>query len=59
MKSLIVRLSVLAIATTGFAASTIASQPASKKHIVKPVIVGTICPAPMCPYHDPNFCGLH
>ncbi len=59
MKSSIVRLAVLTITTTGFAASTLATQTASKSDVIRPVVVGTIAPAPMCPMGDPTHCGLH
>lgn len=57
MKSLIVRLSVLALATTGFAASTVSSKAVDPKHEVKPVVIaGT--PVGMCMPRDPTHCGL-
>ncbi len=57
MKNLMIRLSVLTIAISGFAASTVVSHADSKKSI-KPVFIGTITPAPMC---TPGVCtsGLH
>lgn len=56
MKSLFVRLSVLTLAATGFAASTVISQAASKNHEIKPVVVGGVC-TPIC---NPNksTCGI-
>ncbi len=58
MKSLIVRLSVLAITTTGFAASTVVSHASAKKDVIKPVSIGLTTPVPMC---TPGVCtgGLH
>ena len=57
MKSLIVRLAVLSIATAGFAASTLASKAASVKG--DKVIIGLCSPAPMCSPYDPSHCGMH
>ncbi len=59
MKSLIVRLSVLTLATTGFAASTVVSQTATKTDVIRPVVLGTVSPSPMCPMGDPTHCGMH
>ena len=57
MKQTIVRLSVLAIALTGFAASTVASH--SQKHNTQVALMGQQGPVPLCPYNDPGCCGMH
>lgn len=57
MKSLIVRLSVFALAATGFAASTVATK-SSKDYEIKTVVVGTVGPAAMCPPGTGNNCGI-
>ena len=51
MKTLFVRLSVLALALTGFTASTITTQAASKS--------GNSVPVPMCTPGTGDYCGLH
>ena len=58
MKSIIVRIAVLSVATAGFAASTLASKAASVKGDTK-VIIGLCSPAPMCAPSDPSHCGMH
>ncbi len=58
MKSIAARFAVIVLATTGFAASTIVSYASTKKHEVKPVVVGTCSPAPMCPPSKPAPCGM-
>ena len=55
MKSLFVRLSVLALATTGFAASTLTSN-ALAKNTVSPVVIAAGSSLPSCNYHTP--CGI-
>lgn len=57
MKQTIVRLSVLALALTGFAASTVASL--SQNNNKQVAIIGQQSPTPMCGYNDPNCCGMH
>ncbi len=57
MKQTIVRLSVLAIALTGFAASTVASH--SQKQNKQIALMGQQTPVPFCSYNDPNCCGMH
>ena len=57
MKSTLVRLSVIALSLTGFAASTVASSAAPKKHEIKPIVIGGNCP-PMCLPRDPSHCGM-
>ena len=57
MKQTIVRLSVLAIALTGFAASTLASH--SQKNAKQVAMMGQQGPVALCPYNDPNYCGMH
>lgn len=59
MKNTIVRLSVLALVATGFAASTVSSQTSKKQGTIKPVVIATTVPAPVCPMGDPTHCGLH
>ena len=56
MKQTIVRLSVLALALTGFAASTVASHSHKSQQVA---LMGQQSPAPFCSYNDPNFCGMH
>ncbi len=57
MKSLSIRLSVLALSLTGFAASTIVSRAASHKNAPTVVAMGTT-PVCMCMPRDPSHCGL-
>lgn len=58
MKSFAARLSVVVLALTGFGASTVVSMAATKKHEVKPIVVGTVGCPPMCMPRDPSHCGL-
>jgi len=58
MKSFFVRLSVLALALSGFAASTVASKAAPSKNEIKPVLIGGVGSTPMCMPRDPSHCGL-
>ena len=58
MKNLFVRLSVLTIALSGFAASTVVSKAAPKKNEIKPVVIGGVCPTPMCMPREPGHCGM-
>jgi hypothetical protein len=57
MRLLSVRLSVLALALTGFAASTVVSKAATHKAGTTIVAMGTT-PVCMCSPHDPTHCGL-
>ena len=57
MKSLTARLSVLALALTGFAASTVVSKAATHNTGTTVVAMGT-SPVCMCAPHDPTHCGL-
>lgn len=58
MKSFTARLSVVALALTGFAASTVVSYASTKKHEVKPPVFGPTSPCPMCKPSNPAPCGL-
>ena len=58
MKTTIVRLSVLALAFTGFAASSVVSHARKSAPVVTPVVVATIYSAPLCAPHDPSRCGM-
>ncbi len=58
MQNSIARLSVLALLATGFTASTIVPTAAPKKHEIKPIVIGTRCPAPMCTPHSGDYCGM-
>ena len=56
MKQTIVRLSVLALALSGFAASTVASH--SQKNTTQVALFGgATTPTPFCPYNDPDNLG--
>ncbi len=58
MKSTLVRSFVLVLVAAGFSASSI-SAAAATKHVAKSAplsIVGS--PTPMCPFGDPNGCGI-
>ena len=57
MKSFSVRLSVLALALTGFAASTVTSKAASHNSMSPVVAMGT-SPAALCPPSRPGPCAL-
>lgn len=54
MSNLLVRIAVVALATTGFAASTVASK--SSKQIIKPVTVAAGTSWPSCGPKTP--CGI-
>lgn len=56
MKTLIVRLSVLALATTGFAAATVTSKATPKNKVIAPSF-SSVCP-PQCAPHSPGNCGF-
>ncbi len=58
MKSFAARLSVVVLAATGFAASTVVSVAATRKHEIKPIIVGNVGCPPMCMPRDPTHCGM-
>jgi hypothetical protein len=57
MKIFSVRLTVLALALTGFAASTVVSKAAPHRTNTTIVAMGTT-PVCMCSPHDPTHCGL-
>ena len=57
MKSFSVRLSILALALTGFAASTVASKAAPHRSVTPVVAMGTT-PAALCPPSRPGPCAL-
>ena len=57
MKTALVRASVLVLAFTGFAASSVVSH--SQKASAKTPVVGSTAPVPMCLPGDPSCCGLH
>ena len=58
MKNLIVRLSVLALAATGFSASTIATT-TSKSYEIRKTTAATVASAPLCPPNgSQGYCGL-
>lgn len=56
MKTAIVRLSVLVLATSGFAVSTLTTNVAAKTKVVAPIVANI--PFPQCMPHDPSMCGL-
>ena len=58
MKSLSLRLSVLALALTGFIASSVTSKPASRKTVTPVVVAMGTTPATVCAPSDPSHCGL-
>ena len=58
MKSLSVRLSVLALALTGFAASTVVSRAAAAHKATPAVVAMGTTPMAMCMPRDPSHCGL-
>ena len=57
MKSFAVRLSVLALALTGFASSTVTSRATAHQSTPTVVAMGTT-PMAMCMPRDPSHCGL-
>ena len=59
MKNSIVRLSVLALVAAGFTASSISASAAKKTTKKTPVLGMVMTPTPMCPFNDPNGCGIH
>ena len=58
MKSFSIRLSVLALALAGFAASTVASRAASHRAATPTVVAMGTTPAAMCMPRDPSHCGM-
>ena len=58
MKSLSIRLSVLALTLTGFTASTLASKAAPRKTVTPVVVAMGTTPATVCAPSDPSHCGL-
>ena len=56
MKSLSVRLSVLALALTGFTASTVASKAAPKHNVTPSAVAMGTTPAALCPISRPTLC---
>jgi hypothetical protein len=58
MKSFAARLSVVVLAASGFAASTIVSYASTNKHEIKPVVFGPTSPCPMCLPSKPGPCGM-
>lgn len=58
MNTFAARLSVVVLAATGFAASTVVSYAATKNHEIKPVVVGPCTPCPMCKPSNPGPCGM-
>ena len=57
MKNFTVRLSVLALALTGFAASTVTPKAAAHSSAIFEVAMGT-SPAALCPPSRPGPCAL-
>ena len=57
MKNFAIRLSVLVLAATGFASSTIASKANSPAQKLSPVVVAGI-PTPMCMPSSGKTCGM-
>ncbi len=57
MESTFIRGFVLLMALTGFGATTISSH-APKANGKIGVHANEIVPIPMCPFHDPNGCGI-
>lgn len=63
MKTTLVRFSVLALAVSGFTASSILSQAQmssahTNKVVVKSAPIGTRMPLPCCPWNAPEGCGF-
>ena len=58
MKTFAARLSVLALALTGFTASTIVSKAAPHKSVTPAVVAMGTTPMTMCAPSDPSHCGL-
>jgi hypothetical protein len=54
MKTLIIRAFVVALTLTGAAATAHTSNVSAKKAVV----VSGVPPTPLCPYGDPNGCGI-
>ena len=57
MKTTLVRLSVLAIAFAGFAASSVVSHSQSSNHTVASASFPSSMP--LCAPSDPSHCGMH
>lgn len=60
MKITLVRLSVLALAFTGFAAASVSSKASYKVSVQLTHQVGIVGqPQALCSPNDPSYCGLH
>ncbi len=59
MKTTFVRLFVLALASTGFAASTVVSHSQASHATVSARGQITPQPFPMCPINSGQYCGMH
>ena len=58
MKTILVRASILALAVTGFAASTVVSH-SQKTQDQASLTSHKLVPTPLCWPTDPSCCGLH
>ncbi len=58
MKSFAARLSVVVLAATGFAASTLVSYASTKKHEVRPLVIASSGTCPMCRPSNPGPCQM-
>jgi hypothetical protein len=57
MEALLIRGFVLALALSGFGASTVSGN-ASSNASVSAQDGGSLTTPPTCPYNDPNACGM-